>query len=126
MSLFQPIMATDLTRITTPFGLLNEKIQSALKSYYKAGGEIEYYVGHMWNHTTDPRWSASTTYRASLGPVSKDHLKNKIIFLVSKLQEAKTIVRSIEDEIVDTLGEVGDDEAVIREILEIGRIKNLY
>jgi hypothetical protein len=46
----------DLTRITTPFGLLDEETQAALKAH---GGPYEIWVGE-WQDWSDPEWQGSS------------------------------------------------------------------
>lgn len=57
----------DLTQITTPFGLLDEETQKALKAHE---GEIEYYDvgGHWLVPVCGPDWVVSLTYRAKPEP----------------------------------------------------------
>jgi hypothetical protein len=43
---------TDLTKITTPFGLLDAKTQQALRDHLAAGGELEVY-NNGWRNITD-------------------------------------------------------------------------
>lgn len=52
--------ATDLTAITTPFGLLDEATQSALKAH---GGPYEAYYDSGWLSVDKPFWNALTVYR---------------------------------------------------------------
>ena len=56
----------DLTKITTPFGLLDAETQEALKTH---GGPWEYYdVGSEWEDCTDAAWIDRTTYRVKPAP----------------------------------------------------------
>lgn len=56
---------TDLTKITTPFGLLDEETQAALKAH---GGPFEI-LNHrgVWRKV-DPSWSQYSTYRVKPTP----------------------------------------------------------
>lgn len=56
---------TDLTAITTPFGLLDEATQDALEAH---DGEIEYYGSQGWV-IKKPLWNRNLTYRARKKPV---------------------------------------------------------
>lgn len=56
---------TDLTKITTPFGLLDPETQEALKAH---GGWIEYYTPNGWVLSTNPLWLPATTYRVKPEP----------------------------------------------------------
>lgn len=57
----------DLTKITTPFGLLDEQTQFSLRMH---GGPIEYYssIGLWMTCQSRPGWSDHTTYRAKAPP----------------------------------------------------------
>lgn len=55
----------DLTKITTPFGLLDEETKEALKSHK---GEIEIYTSGGWCVCVRPPWDCACTYRAKPGP----------------------------------------------------------
>lgn len=57
---------TDLTKITTPFGLLDYETREALKAH---GGPYEM-VGSAgaWIVVGDPAWSGGTTYRVKPQP----------------------------------------------------------
>jgi len=57
---------TDLTAITTPFGLLDRKTQQALKSH---GGPWEFLnISGNWDELESPAWQANSTYRAKPAP----------------------------------------------------------
>lgn len=56
----------DLTQITTPFGLLDEETQKALKAHE---GGVEYYrYDGLWSFTGGPVWEKHLTYRAKPEP----------------------------------------------------------
>lgn len=56
----------DLTKITTPFGLLDEATQEALKAH---GGPWEVYSGvNGWSAIGFPQWVALTVYRVKSAP----------------------------------------------------------
>jgi len=56
---------TDLTAITTPFGLLDRETQEALKAH---GGPWEMYVGDAWADNDEPIWHKATVYRVKPAP----------------------------------------------------------
>jgi hypothetical protein len=56
---------TDLTAITTPFGLLDEATREALKAH---GGPIEIYTGKGWGERPDERWWDTLVYRVKPQP----------------------------------------------------------
>ena len=58
----------DLTKIATPFGLLDEASQAALTEYAERGGKIEAYVSGKWQPANWPNFNLSTTYRAKPQP----------------------------------------------------------
>ncbi len=39
----------DLTKITTPFGLLEDKTQQALRDHFAAGGKVEIFTNTCWD-----------------------------------------------------------------------------
>ena len=57
--------ATDLTAITTPFGLLDDATQAALKAH---GGPYVCYRHTGWVSVDEPVWSAPTVYRIAPAP----------------------------------------------------------
>ncbi len=57
-------MTVDLTKITTPFGLLDAETQEALKAH---GGPYECYYGE-WEGLDWPAWDWRTTYRVKPQP----------------------------------------------------------
>lgn len=58
---------TDLTKITTPFGLLDRETQEALKAH---PGAIEaFMVNGAWEVSHDPSWYPSMTYRVKPAPL---------------------------------------------------------
>ena len=50
----------ELTKITTPFGLLDAETQEALKAH---GGPWEMYVGDAWADWSNPEWGSTCVYR---------------------------------------------------------------
>lgn len=59
-------MTIDLTKITTPFGLLDAETQKALSAH---GGPWESYAaGCKWVHCPSPAWVDSSTYRVKPAP----------------------------------------------------------
>ena len=56
---------TDLTKITTAFGLLDEATQKALRAHK---GPIEYYGGGGWTQIHKPLWTIYCVYRAKVEP----------------------------------------------------------
>ena len=63
---------TDLTKITTPFGLLDEETQDALMAH---GGPYEYWasIGEWSDVRLNPAWGVATTYRVkSLPPKPRE------------------------------------------------------
>lgn len=58
---------TDLTKITTPFGLLDEETQDALMAH---GGPYEYWasIGKWSDVRLNPAWGVATTYRVKPQP----------------------------------------------------------
>lgn len=57
---------TDLTKITTPFGLLDAETQEALKAH---GGPIEAFMANgTWEVAHATSWYASVTYRVKPKP----------------------------------------------------------
>ena len=58
---------TDLTKITTPFGLLDKETQAALKAH---GGPYEAFQGSgLWAKINDPLWAQVTAYRVKPAPL---------------------------------------------------------
>lgn len=55
---------TDLTKITTPFGMLDRLTQEALRTHR---GQIEMFEGDTWEEV-DPSWSNRLTYRVKPTP----------------------------------------------------------
>jgi len=61
---------TDLTKITTPFGLLDPETQEALRKWEHGW---DYYSGKDgWLEWPDPSWSTIGTYRARPAPLVPD------------------------------------------------------
>lgn len=60
---------TDLTKITTPFGLLDEETQQALQMAHTSGKIIEAYSAlSKWEFLDAPGWVSSMTYRVRPEP----------------------------------------------------------
>jgi len=61
---------TDLTKITTPFGLLDVKTQQALRDHLAAGGEVEVF-NNGWREIVgaDFYFGSPVTYRAKPKPL---------------------------------------------------------
>ena len=57
---------TDLTKITTPFGLLDDETQAALMAYVNDGGAVQRYtaVGEWLDYDFEPEFYHNVTYRA--------------------------------------------------------------
>lgn len=59
-------MTQDLTKITTPFGLLDKETQEALRAH---GGPYEWLNwGGSWEETDPPHWSLCYAYRVKPQP----------------------------------------------------------
>ena len=56
---------TDLTAITTPFGLLDRETQEALKAH---GGPYQDLADDGWQHVSRPSWGFTRTYRVKPAP----------------------------------------------------------
>lgn len=72
---------TDLTKITTPFGLLDGETQQVLRSYE---GGIEKYLGSGWWAEVFPKWVPYMTYRATLPvkpSINWDHVSPTLNYL---------------------------------------------
>jgi hypothetical protein len=61
---------TDLTKITSPFGLLEDKTQKALHDHLAAGGEVEVF-NNGWHDVVgaDFCFASPVTYRAKPKPL---------------------------------------------------------
>lgn len=59
---------TDLTKITTPFGLLDPETQEALKAH---GGPYECWDGGKWLGWVYPSWLGDNTYRVKPQPLTQ-------------------------------------------------------
>lgn len=58
-----PEAPLDLTKNTTPFGLLDEATQAALKAH---GGPYEFWqLGRVWDHCSEPAWCYDIVYRVA-------------------------------------------------------------
>ena len=55
----------DLTKITTPFGLLDEETRKALREYE---GDVELYLSDGWLAKSMPTWFSHFVYRAKPQP----------------------------------------------------------
>lgn len=58
--------AVDLTKITTPLGLLDEATRERLKAH---GGPYEFFGLHGWEEYARPMWWDNSTYRVRPEPV---------------------------------------------------------
>jgi hypothetical protein len=72
-------MTTDIFNITTPFGLLDEETQKALKEWQ---GKWSRYYADGWLETCNPGWVDQTVYKAIPLPATKpsinwDHVSKK-------------------------------------------------
>ena len=68
---------TDLTKITTPFGLLDKATQDELKDAYEVGFTIEHYSGTLfgWQSKDFDSWYSSVVYRVKPVPVRVEALR---------------------------------------------------
>ena len=57
---------TDLTKITTPFGLLDQETQEALQTY---DGDLEFFDGDCWGVMRASAFPKDLTFRAKPEPV---------------------------------------------------------
>jgi hypothetical protein len=57
----------DLTKITAPFGLLDDDTQDRLMAH---GGPFEFFAGYDWR-TVEPTWIVDVTYRAAPKDLTK-------------------------------------------------------
>ena len=72
---------TDLTKITTPFALLDDETREALKAH---GGPYEYwgFSAAEWLISKRPRWATGIIYRVAPGTkdsINWDHVSGKFI-----------------------------------------------
>jgi hypothetical protein len=56
---------TDLTKITTPYGFLDEATQKALR---ECGGPYQIVCGWGWDDADNPAWVGGSTYRLKPQP----------------------------------------------------------
>ena len=56
---------TDLTKLTTPYGLLDDATREALKAH---GGPYEMYDERGWRDISNPRFAGGNTYRVKPSP----------------------------------------------------------
>jgi hypothetical protein len=56
---------TDLTKITSAFGLLDMGTQEALRAH---GGPYQQYTGFMWEERAEPAWWSVGVYRVKPQP----------------------------------------------------------
>jgi hypothetical protein len=62
-------MTHDLTKITTPFGLLDAETQDALRQAYSDNIGVQLYTSRGWiNLMGSPSWYGSSTYRIKPEP----------------------------------------------------------
>lgn len=71
-------MTQDLTKITTPFGLLDVETQKALKAAFINGHTIQNFITPgEWNDINyEPIWSIISTYRVKPAPVTVSKWSN--------------------------------------------------
>ena len=62
---------TDITKITAPFGLLDEATQNELQAAAEVGADIEHYSGtaHGWQAQEVVGWYSRVVYRVKPEPV---------------------------------------------------------
>lgn len=60
---------TDLTKITTPFGLLDAETQEALRAHQASGGWVQLYWNGTWRKVKHPALTWHCTYRAAPEPL---------------------------------------------------------
>jgi hypothetical protein len=62
-------MTHDLTKITTPFGLLDAETQDAIRQAYSDNIGVQLYARHGWiDMVVSPSWYGSSTYRIKPEP----------------------------------------------------------
>jgi hypothetical protein len=62
-------MTHDLTKITTPFGLLDAETQDAIRQAYSDNRGVQIYTRHGWiDMVVSPEWCGSCTYRIKPEP----------------------------------------------------------
>ena len=72
---------TDITKITAPFGLLDEATQNELQAAAEVGADIEHYSGtvHGWQAQDVVGWYSRVVYRVKLEPVRASHYSPKYL-----------------------------------------------
>lgn len=84
---------TDLTKITTPYGLLDKATQDALKAH---PGPIEFYNQRGWEPVIGkPCWNEWLAYRAKPAPREwwVNEYDDGLGALLSSIDEADTVAR---------------------------------
>ena len=95
----------DLTTITTPFGLLDETTQKALREY---DGDVELWFGGEWDDLENPSFGQSYTYRAKPTPPVKTF---KAQVWIDDLQCYGTVTGQVQDgKLVGDVGVVIEEE----------------
>ena len=61
---------TDLTKITTPFGLLDYSTKDKLADAWENGADIEIYNGKEWMLDRQPSWASTLVFRVKPTPVT--------------------------------------------------------
>lgn len=98
---------TDLTKITTPFGLLDAETQKALREH---GGPYEMFFNEGWR-TGAPVWAGACTYRVKPQPP-----KPREWWMVDLMLRQGVIFKSLED--ATEHGWKEDQLIHLREVLE--------
>jgi hypothetical protein len=73
---------TDLTAITTPFGLLDDATREALKAH---GGPYEFWNANCWEEV-EPAWSGAVAYRVKPQPPKPREFVRWGVYLDDKYQ----------------------------------------
>jgi len=98
----------DLTTITTPFGLLDDDTQKALREY---DGGVEIWGGYNWTVLKSPSFMTPSTYRAKPTPPVK---KFKTQVWIDDLQCYGTVTGQVQDGKL-----VGDAKVVVEDGWEV-------
>ena len=80
----------DLTKITTPFGLLDKATQEALKEH---GGPYQVFSGCGWVLARVPTWQPLFTYRVAPTPQTKPNVE-LIDEVIAAIKEEKLLKSS--------------------------------
>ena len=98
----------DLTTITTPFGLLDDDTQKALREY---DGKVEIWLGDSWSLINEPLFGQTYTYRAT--PTPPDKTFTQRVWL-DDLQCHGTVTGQVQDGKL-----VGDAKVVVEDWWEV-------